>query len=613
MRGRTVGILGLIFVLAVKVFAAPSPVDIIKTDIVTISAEQQYETVQPGAESVLAIHFEPKKGWHFYASAKTAPGGMNLKIRPSADRENLVSFAEPIFPPSSVYFDKVLGQKIEIFSGKFTVFLPFTVSQDMPKTEDTWNTLVTIKIDGAVCSDVQCRMPDFGDLSTQIKIAGDAVMSSPEFVLPASAKIAAVSGGDLPNEQLSYPIWFALGLAFVAGLSLNIMPCVWPILPIIVLRIVEHAKNGKGKTTAMGLAFCCGILLFFACLAVANIILQLFYGTVLQWGDQFRSPGFVAAMGLLLVVLAMFMFDVFAFNVPASVSGRNDSGKGYPGTIGMGFLAAVLSTPCSFAILAAAFAWAQGQPLLPATIAIMVIGVGMGLPYVILTSMPGLLQRLPKPGRWMELFKRAVGFVLLGVAMWLITVLPQGRRANVLYFALVLSFCVWMWGGWVGYNSRALTKFVVRGIAVALAVAAGWWLLSVPAVGLIDWQSYDADLIETAIKEDRPVLIKFTADWCLSCKAVEKIVYGRDDVAKLIRDKNVLAIRADTTVRDYPATEALKNKYNEPGVPVSMLLVPGREEPVRWRSKSFAAELKRLLKTLPEQEPVWPKEPLKKE
>jgi len=338
--------------------------------------------------------------------------------------------------------------------------------------------------------------------------------------------------------------------------------------------------------------------LFFASLAGVNIILQIFYGTALQWGDQFRNPGFVAGMALLLVVLALFMFDVFTITVPSSISEKIGSGKGYCGAVGMGFLAAILSTPCSFAILAAAFAWAQAQPWPLATVAIMVIGVGMAVPYAILTSMPGLLKRMPKPGRWMELFKQAIGFILLIIAVKMIAALPEVRRMNVLYFAVVLGFSVWMWGRWIGYNTKLLHKWLIRIIAIALVVSAGWVFLSAPASERISWQDYDATLVETALAEQRPVLIKFTADWCLSCQVVEKTVYSREDIGQLIEEKGVLAIKADTTVKNHPATFALKNVYNEPGVPVSILFVPGEKNAIRWRSMSFADELKALLEKL---------------
>ncbi len=594
MRKKAGVILLVIVVFAANGSAKPPPGNIIKTDVVTISAEQQYEFVQPGSKSALAVHFELKKDWHFYASAKTAPGGMNLKVKPTFP--SYINFSEPIFPEAELYFDRALGKKLEVFSGNFTVFLPFTVSQDMPKTGGTWNTLVTIKIEGAVCSGVQCRMPDFGNLGTVIKIAPDAAMSEPKFVVPDASHLIRNTQYAIRN---TYSVWFALGLAFLAGLTLNIMPCVWPVLPIIVMRIVEQAKQSKGRTTIMGLAFCLGILLFFACLAGANIILQVFYSTALQWGDQFRNPAFVAGMALLLVVLALFMFGLFTVTVPSSISGKAGSGKGYPGAVGMGFLAAILSTPCSFAILAAAFAWAQAQRLVLGTLAIMVIGVGMAVPYAILTSMPGLLKRTPKPGRWMELFKQTIGFILLIIAVKLIVALPEVRTTGVLYFAVILAFCVWMWAGWVTYNTKPSRKWIIRIIAVVLAIAAGWAFLPAPAEELIDWQKYDAAAIETAKAEGKPVLIKFTADWCLSCQVADKLVFRRKDITKLIEEKGVLAFKADTTVKDYPATLALKNVYNEPGVPVSMLFAPGKNEPIRWRGVAFAKELKTHLEKLP--------------
>jgi thiol:disulfide interchange protein DsbD len=188
---------------------------------------------------------------------------------------------------------------------------------------------------------------------------------------------------------------------------------------------------------------------------------------------------------------------------------------------------------------------------------------------------------------------------LLVIAVKLIGALPEIRRMSALYFAVVLGFCVWMWGSWVSYDTKLSRKWLIRIIAVALAAVAGWSFLRAPVGERIPWQGYDANLVESARKEGRPILIKFTADWCLSCQAVEKIVYSRKDVAKLIKEKGVLAIKADTTTKDLPATFALKNVYNEPGVPVSMLFMPGEKESVRWRGMSFADELKALLEKLP--------------
>ncbi len=594
MRKKAAVILCLILVSAVNGLAAQQDGSIIKNDVVIISLEQQYEAVKPGGKSALAIHFEPKQGWHFYASAKTAPGGMNLQIKPSAETKDIITFSEPVFPSYHLYFDKTLNERIEVFSGEFTVYLPLQVGEPCT-TGVVTNIGVKIGIEGAVCSNVQCRVPDFGKLITNIKISPEAKMDDTRFVLPEAT--AAVPSGSSERQWVNYPIWFALGLAFLAGLSLNIMPCVWPVLPLIVMRIVEQAKKSKGKSIAMGLAFCLGILLFFMCLAIANIVLRVSFDTTLQWGDPFRNSVFKIVMALVLIVLALFMFDVFSFVLPASISGK--TGGGFAGTTGMGFLAAVLSTPCSFGILAAAFAWAQAQPLLQATVAIMVIGVGMVVPYAILTSIPGLLESLPRPGKWMDICKKAVGFILLTVAVWMIAIVPQEKQTGVMIYSVVLAFCVWMWGGWVDFNSKTRNKIIVRTAAFLLALGAGYWLLS-SKPELIDWQDYDAQLIEKSLAENKPVLIDFTADWCMSCIAVEKLVYERKDVAELIKQKGVVAIKADTSGQNAPATKALKDIYNEPGVPVSILFVPGRKEPVRWRGKTFSSELKHLLEELPE-------------
>ena len=552
-------------------------------EISTVSIEPARVDSQAG----IAVIFEGTDDLHYYAKSETAPAeGLELKVQAISDD---FDFGEVVLPKWHFFTDS-LGSKIEVYEGNFTIFIPITAFKTPAKTVINEND-IEVKISGIACTSKVCLPPFEETLQTKIdwsqrdswrKISLETVDDTPETITAPS-----------------YSIPFALGLAFLAGLTLNIMPCVWPVLPLIVMRIVEQAKAGKKQSQAMGIAFCCGILLFFAALAILNIILQIFYGTVLQWGDQYRNPIFVAGMVILLVVLALMMFGVFNISVPSSIAGKSGSGKGYSGAIGTGFLAAILSTPCGFGILAFAFGWAQSQHWLVATVVIMVIGVGMAVPYAILTSIPSLLKRLPKPGQWMELFKQGIGFVLLIIAVKLIGALPQAYRTNVLYFAVILGFCVWMWGGWVSFNTKPARKWLIRISAAIIVFAGGWVFLPAPAGELIAWQDYDETVIDNAIAQGKPVLIKFTADWCLSCQAIDKVVYHNEEIAKLIEEKEVVAIKADTTLTKYEATDALKNKYNEPGVPVTILFLPGTEEPVRLREILFAEKLKELLQELP--------------
>lgn len=557
----------------------------IKDDFAQIELTFQHDTVAPDSNSAVQLKFSLEKDWHFYADEDTAPPGMNLRIEPQAKG---IIFSEPVFPEGHLYFDKVTNRKLEVYSGSFSIYIPFRTRMNSKDEE------VKVSIGGAVCSEQLCRLANY-ELSKKLGVSKSARMDEPRFSVPASA-VAGQTTPKIPRTSAAV----ALPLAIVAGLLLNVMPCVWPVLPIIVMRLVAQAKQSRVKSLALGLAFAAGIVLFFVVLAVASTIFKVGFGMVFQWGDQFRNPAFIIAMVLLMVVLALYMFGLFTFGLPALITGRRSQKAGFAGSLGMGFLAAVLSTPCSFAILAFVIAWAQTQPIPLAVITILLIGVGMALPYVILISIPELLEKIPKPGRWMELFKHATGFILLAIGVKLLEAVQPGKIIDVLYYAVVLAVCVWMWGVWVQYNTPAVKKWAVRIVAVALAVIFGLVFLSEPKKALINWHSYDADVIASAQKNNQPVLIKFTADWCFSCKILDKTVYSSAEIADLIKRKGVLAVKADTTRFDCPAAGALKEIYSEPAIPVTIVLLPGQNSPIKLRGNLIKNELMRDLQKLPD-------------
>jgi len=581
MRGRYFFILTIIAATGLF-FSLAQAAEKIKDDFVEIEIVFQNDTVAPDSNGAVRIKFNLEKDWHFYADKNTAPQQMALKIIPQG--QELV-FSKPVMPRSNSYFDKITNSKLAVYSGNFSIFIPFVTDANSRSTE------VKILIDGLACSKQLCKKTSY-ELSKKLDISASADMANAKFSVPAEN----IGGTDFENLQTSAIV--ALPLAIVAGLLLNIMPCVWPVLPIIVMRLVSQAEKSRAKSIALGLSFAAGIVLFFAALAVISIILKLGFGIVFQWGDQFRNSAFVIAMALLVVVLALYMFGLFTFGLPASITGQRGQRAGFAGSLGMGFLAAVLSTPCSFAILAFVLAWAQTQPIPLATITILLVGTGMALPYVILVIVPKLLEKIPKPGRWMELFRHATGFILLAIGVKLLEAVQPEKIINILYYAVVLAVCVWMWGVWVGYSTPAVKKWTVRTIAAAAAVIFGFVFLTEPKKGLINWQDYDAEIIASAQKAQRPVLIKFTADWCFSCKILDKTVYSSDKIADLIKRKGVLAIKADTTQFDYPAAAALKEIYNEPAVPVTVLLLPGKERPEKIPGNLIKGKLIKYLQSL---------------
>ncbi|MEN6384286.1 MAG: thioredoxin family protein [Phycisphaerales bacterium] len=553
-------------------------------DLASIKIFLQHQAILPGSSSAIEVQFETANNWHFYADESTAPQGMSIKVKAQAKG---LTFSEPVFTKSITYFDKVTNKNLNVYTGTFSVFIPFISEANSTSTE------IMVTIDGVACSEQLCRKASYA-LTRTIEISPSAQMDSSAFTIPSESVF------DQPMESTTHTTAIiAIPLAILAGLLLNVMPCVWPILPIIVMRLVTQAQNEKAKSFILGIAFAIGIILFFAALAALNIILKLGFGLVFQWGDQFRNPAFVIGMTILMVVLATYMFGLFSLGIPATVSTGKQS-SGFAGSIGMGFLAAVLSTPCSFAILTFVLAWAQTQPIFLATVTILLIGVGMAAPYVVLTMIPKLLSSIPKPGRWMELFKHATGFVLLAIAVKLLEAVPAEKIINILYYAVILTVCIWVWGTCISYDTPQTKKYTIRFISVLLAILFAFVLLTGPHKGLIDWQSYDEQAVIKAQTNSQPVLIEFTADWCFSCKVLEKTVYSNKKIANLIKSKGVLAIKADTTNFDSEATKALKEIYRQPAVPVTVLLLPHEKQPIMLTGNLIKSKLIEYLQNLPD-------------
>jgi thiol:disulfide interchange protein DsbD len=228
----------------------------------------------------------------------------------------------------------------------------------------------------------------------------------------------------------------------------------------------------------------------------------------------------------------------------------------------------------------------------------MIIGVGMSVPYLFLTSIPGLINKMPKPGGWMEKIKIITGFILLAVAVKLLTALSPDFRKNVLYYSVLLAFCVWVWGTWITLSTSPSKKWLIRVFVLLTAVGGGWAILPVEK-DLIDWQSYDRSEINYLLENNEPVLIKFTAEWCTNCTIVKKRVYEKPKIADLIERKNVTAFIGDTTLEGYEATRDLYGVYREPGVPVSIIHKPGGEV-IKLRGIIDAEDLEEVVKDIGE-------------
>ncbi|HEV58383.1 MAG TPA: DUF255 domain-containing protein [Phycisphaerales bacterium] len=552
---------------------------------ITITLDEQED------RPVLTARFQGTDDLHYYARSETAPApGLELKLAAEAEG---VAFGSAVFPPWELFYDKGLEKNIEVYMGDFEVRIPIT--SELPDAPFT----TQVTIEGIACTSEICLPPFAKTLAVRVSPAEGTVSlveegtpSPPGPGTSASETPGATEdAADLDNQALAGLLadWnesslgrtdrtaaFYFVLAILAGLSINIMPCVLPVLPLIIMRLVAQGRESSGRRLVLGGAFCLGIVGFFAAFAALAVVIRMTTGAVIDINDLFRTPAAVIALFLLIVFFALVFLDVITITLPASLAGGQPERPGLAGSIGMGFFAGLLSTPCSGALLGAVLVWAQTQPPAVGAVAIILMGVGMALPYAVLVAVPAWLNRLPKPGAWMDILKKTGGFLLLAIAVkFALSGLDKDRLINVLLFAVIFGFCLWIWGGWVSYATPSRRKWTIRLIAVLLAVACGFWLLPSAPASKVPWQPYGRAAIAQALEDGRGVVIKFTADWCTNCKVVDKRVYHDPAVVRLIERKNLLAIEADTTRRGWPATVDLDAIFGEAGnVPVTVLLEP---------------------------------------
>jgi thiol:disulfide interchange protein DsbD len=411
-----------------------------------------------------------------------------------------------------------------------------------------------------------------------------------EVSAPVVASLGAVTGAIAAvqpvGDSVGGSIIAALVFAFVGGLILNLMPCVFPVLGIKMMGFVKHAHGHARAMRLQGAAFAAGVLLSFVALAGLMLALRA-GGAQLGWGFQLQSPVVVSLLACLFFVLALNLSGLFEWGAFAQSMTSNVTARGrYADAFLSGVLATVVATPCTAPFMGAAVGFTMSQTAGLALAVFLMLGVGMALPVFAMSLFPALLRRLPKPGAWMETFKQVLAFPLYATSAWLAWVLGA-QVGNDAVFALLLGLVLialgaWMYGRWAHAGFRWQPALAVLLGALGIFVA---WPNAAPEearAGAMapdaSWDAWSPEKVRAYVAQGRPVFVDFTAAWCVTCQVNKRVALHDVAVAKAFSDRNVARLVADWTRQDAVITEALAS-LGRNAVPVYALYLPGEDAP----------------------------------
>jgi thiol:disulfide interchange protein/DsbC/DsbD-like thiol-disulfide interchange protein len=399
---------------------------------------------------------------------------------------------------------------------------------------------------------------------------------------PASAPTTTKTQTASPTPSLG--LLAALGMAFLGGLILNLMPCVFPILSMKALGLIEASHGDAKAARAHGIWYGAGVILSFLALAGALIGLQA-AGAAIGWGFQLQNPAIVIGLAILMVLIGFNLMGFFEIGTSLqNVGGGAAQSQGARGSLFTGILAVLVAAPCTAPFMGAALGFAATQSPPVALLVFAVLGLGFALPFMALTFMPGLLRGLPKPGTWMVRLRQALAFPMFATAIWLIWVASaQAGQAGVLAAlvgVLAAGLAVWIARTWTGIGGKVIAALVLVGTLIwsSLHVLAALTPSNSAAAERSFGEAWTPQRVADLQSQGKTVFVNFTADWCVTCKVNEVGVFKDPRVTAALNGEKATYLVADWTSRDEAIATALAS-HGRVGVPLYLVYKAGQAEP----------------------------------
>jgi len=580
-------------------------------DAVTVRAVAAKSVLRPGDQLVIAVIYQHRPGYHSWPNQPVVPPQLGA-LRPIPTTLEVTSVPEgaevrPIQWPAPVPVEvNYTGTPIELLSyvDDAIAYVPIDISPSQPLGEFS----VELSAGYQSCDDRLCYPPQSVQLTIPLSVISADVETVIELNEPEIFAGFGLDGyggsGALLNPvamnvfgwQFTFdprgPIGVALLLlvAAIGGLVLNFTPCVLPVIPIKIMGI-SQASDDTFRLLMLGLVMSLGVIVFWVGLGGAIAFVAGFTAI----SSLFQTGWFGPLVGIVVAVMAGGMMGFFDFRLPQFVYKFNPGQDSIIGSFAFGILTAVLSTPCTAPFMAGASAWAATQAPATTLSTFGAIGAGMALPYLVLSAKPGWVKKMPKTGPASVLVKQVMGLLMLAVAAFFLgtSISASLQRApdppSRVYWWIVCGFVV-VACAWTAYRTFAITRSggrraTVGGIAAAFSVIAIWLSSGFASAGPIDWTYYTPERFDESAQRGDVIVLDFTAEWCLNCKALEHGVLHREEVVELLNGPGVTPIRIDLT-GDNPPGKAKLAQLEWVGIPLLAIYGPatGYENPIKYDS-----------------------------
>ncbi|MFP4223443.1 MAG: protein-disulfide reductase DsbD family protein [Phycisphaeraceae bacterium] len=575
-----------------------------------------------GDQRALGVVFELGEGFHVNPGPEDTPEPYIPTRIEVVESPDALTFGRPQYPEPERIDVGYAAEALPAWEGRPIVYLPVVVSGEAAPGDLP----VTLRVTYQSCTDQVCYPPRTVELETSLEIVPGSVNLPPAgaeglfagfdssvFADLQAGRVAAPNVAELDffgwklhlDASQPGPMAGLLALALVAGVLLNFTPCVLPVVPLKVMSLHQQVASGsRGRTLVLGLVFSAGIVACF--LALGLLVAGLVAGLDrLEWGQVFSYWPVSVALAAVIAAMGLGMIGLYAFRLPGWLYMIDPSRETLTGNFGLGVLTAILSTPCTGPLLGGAITWAVKQPAWLGLSVFAVMGLGMALPYVVLTANPQWIDRLPRTGPGSELLKEVMGGLLLAVAAFFLGPIIPGQLEWWLVAGLVGLTMGWAaWRTW-RVTARPWLRAAVL-VPALLVVASSLTLASLlNREGPIAWRPFSQAAFAEARDEGRTVLMEFTADWCANCKTLELTTYRDAELAELMEREDYVAFRVDLTSDANEVGWAWQRKLGGGGgIPLAAVYHPGSDGPAAVFQGLFQAS--QLISVLEQREDSAP-------